>query len=162
MNNCKWAITTYCGTNPAFRQCIPKWICSCTGNIDCYQRERFCFATCPAWSEWVSMESPYLGSGSPVFRLRKCPCEQAIMEPLDSQIFQSDRISGHCVQTRLPSGTGALSWDSFFFCVFLMLLLLLYLLKECWIEMAKCRREVSDKNDDTEETTTKNRTHVNV
>ncbi len=161
MNNCKWAITSYCGTNPAFRQCIPQWICSCTGDINCYQCERFCFAACPAWSEWVSMESPYLWSGSPVFRLRKCPCEHAMMEPLDSQVYQSDRTIGHCVQTRLPSGIGAPSWDSFFFCLFLMFLLLLYLLKECWIEM-KCRRDVSDKTGEPEDTSKKSRRNMNV
>ncbi len=81
------------------------------------------------------MESSYFWSVSPVFRLRQCPCERAILEPLDSQLFQSEAISGHCTQMRLSAGTSAFSWDSLSFCLLVMLLLIVYLLKECLFEM---------------------------
>ncbi len=149
MNNCNWAITSYCGTNPAFRQCVPKWICSCAGDTDCYNCERFCWASCPAWSEWAPIESPFFWSVSTVFRLRQCPCERAVTEPLDSQLFQSDRISGHCIQARLSLGTGAVSWDSLLFCLLVMLLVIAYLLKECLFEL-EGRRKVTEEGYDTE------------
>ncbi len=71
------------------------------------------------------------------------------MEALDSQQFQSDRISGHCIQARLPPGISAFSWDSFFFCLFIMLLVIVYLLKECLFEM-NGQRKVTEEGYDTE------------
>ncbi len=144
MNSCKWALTSYCSTNPAFRKCVPKWVCDCAGDTNCYNCNRFCWASCPSWSEWIPMESPYLWSISPEFRLRRCPCDQETLEPLGSRIFQSDRVSGHCVQTRLPTGISAFPWHSFYFCLALLVFLIVYLVRDCSAEKRKRRTFPAD------------------
>ncbi len=114
MNNCKWTITTYCSTNPAFRKCVPEWLCACVGDIDCYNCDRFCWAACPSWSEWTSMHSPSFLTFFPEFRERGCPCDRKTLLTLGSPIFQSDRANGHCVQTRLLTGLSAFPWNIFY------------------------------------------------
>ncbi len=118
---CQWVPSSHHCTT---MNCLPKWVCECQqGGLT------RCWKNCPSWAEWVTGSSPYPLAVASEFRRRTCPCDHGELILPDSQVFQVDRPSGHCVQARSLGGTSKTSWDFAYFCLLVFLLMVAFRFK---------------------------------
>ncbi len=127
---CTWAfIKKNCF--PSSNNCLTTWICDCKIRAEetetaCQTCDLNCWDACPPWSQWTSVSSPRFWAAASEFRHRVGPCDFGQASPPGSQIFQSDRPTGKCLQSRVSVEVNSFSWGFLYVGLFLLCILCVF------------------------------------